>query len=79
MGERIGAADARLLAAGALGGWLVAVAMPVSDVAIARLFAVLAGGVVITSLRAELPDDRVGRFWPFCLGAMIFAAVMLLT
>jgi len=47
-----------------------------SDVVFARLFALLAGGVVITSLRAELPDEREGRFWPFCLGAVIFAAVL---
>ena len=41
---------------------------PLPEVLLARLFAVLAGGVVITSLGAELPDDREGRFWPFCLG-----------
>ena len=38
---------------------------------------VLAGGVVITSLRSELPDDRTGRFWPFCLGSTAFAGVLL--
>jgi hypothetical protein len=63
----------RLLAASVLVGWFVGVATPLSELLVARLFAVLAGGVVITSLRAELPDDREGRFWPFCLGAVIFA------
>lgn len=67
-----------LLAAGVLVGWVIAVAMPVSDVVVARLFAVLAGGVVITSLRAELPNERDGRFWPFCMGAVIFAAFLML-
>jgi len=38
---------------------------------------VLAGGVVITSLRAELPDDRRGRFWPFCVAAIGFAVLLL--
>jgi hypothetical protein len=52
--------------------------MPLSEVVVARLFAVLAGGVVITSLRAELPDDRDGRFWPFCVGAVIFAVFLIL-
>jgi len=66
-----------LLAASVLVGWLIGVVAPLSEVAVARLFAVLAGGVVITSLRAELPDDREGRFWPFCLGAVIFAAVLI--
>jgi hypothetical protein len=66
-----------LLAASVLLGWLIGVAAPLSEVTVARLFAVLAGGVVITSLRAELPDDRKGRFWPFCLGAVIFAALLI--
>jgi len=66
-----------LLAASVLVGWLIGVMAPLSEVAVARLFAVLAGGVVITSLRSELPDDREGRFWPFCLGAVLFAAVLL--
>jgi len=67
----------RLLAASVLVGWLIGVMAPLSEVAIARLFAVLAGGVVITSLRAELPDDREGRFWPFCIGAIVFAAALI--
>jgi hypothetical protein len=65
-----------LLAASVLVGWCIGVAKPLSEVLVARLFAVLAGGVVITSLRAELPDDREGRFWPFCLGAVVFAAFL---
>jgi len=67
----------RLLAASVLVGWLIGVATPLSDVVIARLFAILAGGVVITSLRAELPDDREGRFWPFCFGAVVFAVALI--
>ncbi len=67
----------RLLAASVLVGWLIGVVTPLSEVAIARLFAVLAGGVVITSLRAELPNDREGRFWPFCLGAVVFAVALI--
>ena len=30
-----------------------------------------------TARASELPDDREGRFWPFCLGAVIFAAVLI--
>jgi hypothetical protein len=68
-----------VLAASAFAGWSLAIFAPLSGVAVARLFAILAGGVVITSLRTELPDDRVGRFWPFCLGAIVFAVVLMLT
>src|SRR5262245_15335743 len=77
-GRAYGSRGRRLLTASVLAGWLVAVLSPLSEAVVARLFALLAGGVVITSLRAELPDDRVGRFWPFCLGAVLFAIVLML-
>lgn len=66
-----------LLAASVMVGWVVGVTTPLSEPVVARLFAVLAGGVVITSLRAELPNEREGRFWPFCLAAVTFAAFLL--
>jgi hypothetical protein len=66
------------LAIAVLAGFLVATLSPLSEAMFARLFAVLAGGVVITSLRNELPEERTGRFWPFCIGALLFAALLLL-
>jgi hypothetical protein len=68
-----------VLAASVLVGWLVGATTPLSEVVFARLFAVLAGGVVITSLKAELPGEREGRFWPFCLGAAAYAVLLFLT
>lgn len=69
----------RWLAASVVAGWVVGAILPLSEVTLARLFAVLAGGIVITSLRSELPDERHGRFWPFVLGAALFAALLLAT
>ena len=66
-----------VLAASVTAGWAIGIVVTFSEATIARLFAVLAGGVVITSLRPELPDDRTGRFWPFCLGSAAFALVLL--
>ena len=68
-----------VLAASVLAGWLAGVTVELSEIVLARLFAVLAGGVVITSLNAELPREREGRFWYFCLGAMAYAALLILT
>jgi hypothetical protein len=65
-----------ILAGSVLAGWLLGSTTQLSESMFARLFAVLAGGVVITSLRHELPDDRHGRFWPFCLGAVLFALAL---
>jgi hypothetical protein len=67
------------LAASVLAGWAAGATLPLSEATLARLFAVLAGGMVITSLRSELPDEREGRFWPFVLGAALFAALLLAT
>ena len=66
-----------VLTGGVMAGWAIGVATPFSEATTARLFAVLAGGVVLTSLRSELPDDRSGRFWPFCFGSAAFAALLL--
>lgn len=66
-----------VLAASVLIGWALGRIEPLTDAVFARLFALLAGGVVITSLRAELPDDRRGRFWPFCISAIGFAALLM--
>lgn len=66
-----------VLAASVLIGWGLGRIEPLSDAVFARLFALLAGGVVITSLRAELPDDRRGRFWPFCISAVGFSLLLM--
>ena len=67
-----------VLATSVLAGWMAGATTPLSEVVFARLFAVLAGGVVITSLKAELPREREGRFWPFCLGAAAYAVLLFL-
>jgi hypothetical protein len=67
-----------ILAISVLAGWLIGISTPFSEAVFARLFAVLAGGVVITSLRSELPDERQGKFWPFCIGALVYALLILL-
>lgn len=61
-----------------LGCW-AGTLLPISEVTFARLFAIIAGGMVMTSAQAELPTEREGRFWPFCLGAIVYAVVLLAT
>lgn len=66
-----------ILAGSVLAGWLAGETTRMSEPVSSRLFALLAGGVVITSLKAELPREREGRFWPFCLGAAAYAILLL--
>jgi len=67
-----------ILAASVIAGWALGASARIPDVTFARLFAVLAGGVVITSVQEELPGERSGRFWPFLLGALGFAVLLML-
>jgi hypothetical protein len=76
-GRRYRARGRWLLVFSVLAGWLLGTVTNLSEMVFAHLFAVLAGGVVMTSLRDELPRDRQGRFWPFCAAALLFACILL--
>ncbi len=65
-------------AGGVLAGWLVASLSPLSIEVLATLMGFVGGGVVMSSLIAELPKEKEGRFWPFCGGAAGYAILLLL-
>lgn len=66
-----------ILAAAALGGWALGLAVEISDLWIAVLFAILAGGVVLNVLKEELPEERESRFGAFLAGSAVYAALLL--
>jgi hypothetical protein len=66
-----------VLAASVIAGWALGATAQISEVTFARLFAVLAGGVVITSVQGELQGTRQGRLWPFVVGALVFAVALM--
>jgi hypothetical protein len=68
-----------VLAASVLAGWIFAWMAPLSEVTMARLFAFVAGGVLMTSANEELPREKGGRFGWFVLGAGAYGALLLLT
>jgi hypothetical protein len=67
-----------VLAASVIAGVLVGWAVVLPETTVSRLFAFLAGGVVLTSVNEELPRDRQGRFLWFALGATVYSAVLAL-
>jgi len=67
-----------ILSASVLIGWLVASSFPMPQAAISRLFAFVAGGVVMTSMQEELPGADEGRFWWFLGGSGVYAIILLL-
>lgn len=68
-----------LLAGSVVAGWVVGAATHVSAVVLSRLYGLVVGGVVITSVKAELPREGEGQFWLFCLGAAGYGLLLLAT
>lgn len=44
---------------------------------IAILTAFLAGGVIMNVFKEKLPEERKSRFWPFFVGIVGYAALLL--
>jgi zinc transporter ZupT len=60
-----------------LGGVLGALGS-VSELQVARAFAFIAGGIIITTLKEEVPEASEGRFWPFLFGVAVYSLLLLL-
>ncbi len=67
-----------VLAGAVVAGCVVSAFVELSEPVIVGMIAFLGGGVVLNVLKEELPDDRQSRFWPFALGAALYAALLLL-
>lgn len=66
-----------VLAGAVLVGWLLGQFTDLPDLAIALLFAFLAGGIMLNVLKEELPEDRQSRFLPFLAGALGYSALLI--
>jgi hypothetical protein len=65
------------MAACIIAGVLVAALTPVSIGALTLVVGFVAGGVVINSLKDELPSPDGGRFLPFLMGSALYAALII--
>ncbi len=66
-----------VLSASVIAGWALGLAVSLPPVAIGFLFAFLAGGIILNTLKEELPEDRSSRFGPFLGGALVYSVIML--
>ena len=66
-----------VISAAVLGGWVLGLAIELSPVLIGCLFAFLAGGIILNVLKEELPEERQSYFWPFVLGVLLYAGLIL--
>ncbi len=67
-----------LLAIAVIFGWAIGLTVEIHAVAVAILFAFLAGGVILNVLKEELPEERLSSFWAFAVGAIAYAGLLLL-
>lgn len=67
-----------IMAASVIIGWLIAFLLKVPVTILSLLFALLAGGIVLNTLKEELPEERESNFWAFLLGTTLYTVLMLL-
>lgn len=58
-------------------GWLVGIGRLVPPATVSLALAFVAGGIVLSVLKEELPRERESRFWAFALGAAAYSALLL--
>ena len=58
-------------------GWGVGVLFAVPPFAVALLLAFVSGAVIMNSAIMELPSEKDGRFWPFLVGGLAYALLLL--
>ena len=65
-----------ILAVGVSIGWLAGVTLDLPKNIKIILFSFLAGGIIVNTIRKEMPSGKENRFWPFFLGAVGYSALL---
>jgi hypothetical protein len=58
-------------------GWLLGVFSSVSPLGIGVIFGLVSGGVILNTLKEELPEERRSNFLAFLGGCLIYSALLL--
>lgn len=66
------------LAAVTAAGCIVGILLKIPDRYLATMMGFIAGGVVVNSMVMELPKEKEGRFWAFCVGAFFYSVILML-
>ena len=66
------------LAGAILLGWAVGSLFHIGDAAVAILFALLAGSIIVNALKEDLPEDRPGHFGSFVAAAAVYTLLLLM-
>ncbi|ESA38208.1 membrane protein [Leptolyngbya sp. Heron Island J] len=66
-----------ILAAAILLGWILGRGMHETGAAIAAIWALVAGGIILNVLKEELPEEQESHFGMFVTGAVCYSALLL--
>jgi hypothetical protein len=66
-----------VLSAACVLGWGAGVLFAVPPFVLALLLAFVSGAVIMNSAIMELPSEKAGRFWPFVVGGLAYAVLLL--
>ena len=66
-----------ILAAAILIGWILGHSMHETGAAIAAIWALVAGGIILNVLKEELPEEQESHFGMFVLGATCYSILLL--
>ncbi len=58
-------------------GWGAGLLFAVPPFVLALLLAFVSGAVIMNSAIMELPSEKDGRFWPFVMGGLAYALLLL--
>lgn len=77
-GRRYDESGRWVMAGGIVAGWIVAAAELSDELILPTLMGFIAGGVVLNSVKGELPEEGEARVGPFVAGAVGYALLLLL-
>ena len=59
-------------------GWVMALQVDLPATVVYPLLGFLAGSVIMSTTVGELPKEKEGKMWPFLVGGLAFAAILVL-
>ena len=66
-----------LLAGAIIFGWVLGETFHLDEAAIAAIWALVAGGIILNVLKEELPEEQESHFGMFFAGAGLYSLVLL--
>jgi hypothetical protein len=66
-----------VLAIAPLAGWIIGIAMELPKSMVITLLGFISGAIIMNTLIMELPREKEGKFWPFLVGGILYAAILI--